>query len=466
MYLSLFHQPLDKKERFFMGTHKNNLRGLYLYSGIILLIFSIYYPLTMRNIWFSIIYKIKDAILLGDSGYLILGSALMSFLYAVKNSMMFLGIIIIIYYLKTEKSFKNKKLISAFIVLIYYIISMILVDFPQEIITTSASLIICLFMYDKLFNETSSFFIIFIMSFQVFFAFEWLNIMPALSIYNLGQSDIPYSIKTASIYLNSQAVLNFSGFAFFLSLFLLAFSTAMLYNSYSKNMKIMKDNYEKQKELQEMKSKVLQNRINNEMKTLVHDLKTPLVTIRGLSSLLSISKDERKIKEYCERIEGSVDKMNEMISCFLYENSRQSIKVEELIDYVRAQIPLEDNSIKIDIIVSDSLPNLYVNKIRMARAIMNILENAIIVPCKQDHKHIILEVKNCDFGISIMVKDNGVGINNEEISKIFEIGYSTNKTSGLGLWFVKKVIEENEGKIDIISKKDEGTTVIIYLPSA
>ncbi|WP_168190114.1 ATP-binding protein [Caloramator sp. E03] len=449
-----------------MGTHKNNLRGLYLYSGIILLIFSIYYPLTMRNIWFSIIYKIKDAILLGDSGYLILGSALMSFLYAVKNSMMFLGIIIIIYYLKTEKSFKNKKLISAFIVLIYYIISMILVDFPQEIITTSASLIICLFMYDKLFNETSSFFIIFIMSFQVFFAFEWLNIMPALSIYNLGQSDIPYSIKTASIYLNSQAVLNFSGFAFFLSLFLLAFSTAMLYNSYSKNMKIMKDNYEKQKELQEMKSKVLQNRINNEMKTLVHDLKTPLVTIRGLSSLLSISKDERKIKEYCERIEGSVDKMNEMISCFLYENSRQSIKVEELIDYVRAQIPLEDNSIKIDIIVSDSLPNLYVNKIRMARAIMNILENAIIVPCKQDHKHIILEVKNCDFGISIMVKDNGVGINNEEISKIFEIGYSTNKTSGLGLWFVKKVIEENEGKIDIISKKDEGTTVIIYLPSA
>lgn len=448
-----------------MGTYKTNQRSLYLYFGIILLLFSIYYPLTMKNVWFSIIYKIKDAILLGDSGYLILGSALMSFLYAVKNSIMFLGIIIIIYYLKTEKSFENKKLPSVFIVIIYDIISIILIDFPQEIITTSASLIICLFMYDKLFNETSSLFIILIMSFQVFFAFEWLNIMPALSQYHLGQSDIPYSIKTASIYLNSQAVLNFSGFAFFLSLFLLAFSTAMLYNSYSKNIKIMKDNYEKQKELQEMKSKVLQNRINNEMKTLVHDLKTPLVTIRGLSSLLSISKDEKKIKEYCERIEGSVDKMNEMISCFLYENSRQSIKVEELIDYVRAQLPLEDSSIKIDIKVSDSLPNLYVNKIRMARAIMNILENAIIVPCKKEYKHIILEVKRCDFGISIMIKDNGIGINNEEISKIFEIGYSTNKTSGLGLWFVKKVVEENEGKIDIISRKDEGTTVTIYLPS-
>lgn len=450
-----------------MKKKQFDFKKIYIIFGIILLIISIHFPIITKYAWFNIIYRIKEAVTLGDSGHLILASAVMSFLYALQNSIMFLGIIFIIFYLKMEKSYNKIKLISIFIftAFIFYF-SNIILNFQQELITTALSLIICLFLYEKLFEETNSFFIVFIISFQVFFAFQWINIMPLFSPYHIGQTDIPYSIKIAGLYLNSAAVLNFTGWAFFLPLIFLAFTTSTLFVSYAKNMKIIKDNYEKQKEIQNMKAKIMQSRINNEMKTLVHDLKTPLVTIRGLSSLLSISKDYDKIQEYCQRIDGSVDKMNEMISCFLYESSKQKIKTEELINYVRAQLPLEDNSIKIDIKIYEGVPDLYVNKIRMARAIMNILENAIIVSCVKPFKHIIFEAKPCEEGVNIIVKDNGIGIDEKEIIKIFEMGYSTNNTSGLGLWFAKKVIEENEGKIEISSSKDEGTTVLIYLPSA
>lgn len=452
-----------------MKIYKVNFKSLYIVFGIILLVFSLFYPLIAENLFVGIIKRIKDAIFLGDSGHLILASALMSLLDAIKACSMFLGIIMVICFIDNKNFIKkiNQFYLFISITFIYFIVSIMFFGFPQEIITFIIPAIICYFTYYKLFKKSNNFFILGLISFQVFWAFQWLNIIPYLSSYYIGQSDIPYSIKITGLYLNSQGVLNFTGIAFFIFLIFLAFTTSTLFISYNKNLKMIKENYENQREIQLMKGKMLESRINNEMKTLVHDLKTPLVTIRGLSSLLLISKDESKIKEYCERIDTSVDKMNEMISCFLYETSKQNIKVADLIDYVRAQLPLnEGGKIKIDIELSNNLPNLYVNKIRMARAIMNILENSMIATCKKEYKHIILRAKECDNGVYIIVEDNGVGIEEKDISKIFEMGYSTNNTSGLGLWFAKKVIEENEGKIDIKSFKDKGTIVTIYLPSA
>ena len=150
----------------------------------------------------------------------------------------------------------------------------------------------------------------------------------------------------------------------------------------------MRVNYAKENELRDMKAKALESRIYQEVNSLVHDLKTPLVTIRGLNSLLISSGEQGKWQEYSVRIENSVAKMNEMISCFLYETSRQRLKATELISYIRAQLPLEDEKIKFSFVMDSELDDVYVNKIRVARAIINILENAIIVPCNHTHKEI------------------------------------------------------------------------------
>ena len=130
-----------------------------------------------------------------------------------------------------------------------------------------------------------------------------------------------------------------------------------------------------------MKAKVLENRIYQEVNSLVHDLKTPLVTIRGLNSLMLFENAGKKRKEYSERIENSVTKMSDMISGFLFENSRQRLKLTELINYVRAQLPLENERIRFSINIEEELPDIYINKIRIARALINILENAIVTMC-------------------------------------------------------------------------------------
>lgn len=435
--------------------------------GGILLIFGLLNPFITQTAWFNIIFKIRKAIDSGDSGLLILAAASMSFLYAIQSTFLFMGAILVIYYREHKLSFTKFKtsVISLFVIISLHVISSLIFDVPWEPVPTILSLIIALSIFEKLFGERNSFLHVSIVSIQVFFAFQWLNIMPIFSSYWVGQSDIPCSIKITGLYLQAASVLNFTGFAFFLPFIFSAFITATLFISYTRNIKMMRENYKKESEIQKMKAKILEDRILKEVKSLVHDLKTPLVTIQGLNSLITVTKNQDKLKEYSERIDNSVSKMSEMISSFLYDTSRQKLQATDLISYIRAQLPLEDDLIKIFIKIQDELPYIYINKIRIARAVINILENALVAPCKFPYKHIIFEVRSVYRGIQIIVHDNGIGIKESELPRIFEIGYSTNNTSGLGLPFAKQVIEDNEGTIDILSKADEGTVVTIFLPS-
>lgn len=436
-------------------------------GGILLILAGILFPLITKGAWSGIIFKIRDAINAGDSGHLILAGASMSILYAVQSTSIFLGTILILYYTEFKRAFSESRIpIFVFISVIFiHIITSLIFDMPWEPIPVTISLMITLFIFEKLLWERDNFIQISIISIQVFFAFQWLNIMPIFSSYYIGQSDVPSSIKIAGLYLNASSVLNFTGFAFFLPFIFSAFITTILFISFSQNINVMKDNYKKENEIQNMKRKILENNVYKEIRSLVHDLKTPLVTIRGLNSLMGITNDQKKIEEYSQRIDNSVEKMTEMISSFLYESSRQRLHGADLINFLRAQLPLEDDSIKTEMKISDELPDIYVNKIRVARAIINILENAIIAPCTKACKYIIFEVVPVENGMNIIVQDNGIGIEEADLSRIWEVGFSRNNTSGLGLPFAKQIIEDNGGTIGIKSKPNQGTVVTVFLPA-
>lgn len=437
-------------------------------AGILLIGIGLVFPLFSQFIWFDIIATIREAINTGDSGHLILASAKASFLYAMQNTIFFMGTVLIISQsgMITRLKTADKLLISLIAITFLHWTNSWAFELPWEPVSTLLAMLISLSLFVKLFGETNSFVQVFIVSIQVFFAFHWLNIMPIFSDYSFGQSDIPYSVKTAGLYLNAATVLNFSGFAFFIPFIISAFITATLFISYSRNIHMMRDNYEKENEIRSMRAKALEDRIYREVKSLVHDLKTPLVTVRGLNSLIVTANSKGKLEEYSERIEHSVTRMSEMISSFLYETSRQRLKASELISYIRAQLPLEDDKIKIQIEIDDDLPDIYINKIRIARAVINILENAIIVPSRYPLKVIKFLVKRNECGMNFIIEDNGIGIKEADIQRIWEVGYSTNNTSGLGLPFAKRIIEDNDGTIELQSKVDIGTTVTIFLPSA
>ena len=176
---------------------------------------------------------------------------------------------------------------------------------------------------------------------------------------------------------------------------------------------------------------------------------------------MAMSKDPVKTVEYTERVDGAVTKMTDMISSFLYESNKQIIRTEEIIDHVRAQIPVENEEMQFHIDYAMDLPSIYVNKIRFSRALINILENAITAPTHEKIKVIRMRVYQVDDQIVFDIRDNGVGIDKERIEKIWEIGYSTKATTGLGLAFVKKVVEDNGGTLIIDSVVDKGTLVSI-----
>ncbi len=452
------------------------------------------FPFFSESYWFNIVVKIRTSINTGDSGNLLLASGYTSILFALLSTIIFLGTNE--YKVAIEKSIyhkilskedliisnerinksslwekqKNSRLIHYGLgscqVIVFMLLNLIIASLyqtPWEIWTSTIALIFILILIDDMSLENQRFKTS-VVSLQVFFAFQWLNIMPILSNYNFGISDAPISIKLASRYLGSETVLNFMGSFFFIPTIFAAVMTAVLFQTHDKNIKIVKENYEKEKEIQLIKSKALENRIYEEINSLAHDLKTPLVTIRGLNSLFVLSKNIDKLSEYSDRIESAVEKMSEMISSFLYGSSRQRIKASDLVRYIQAQIPIEDEGLNVEIKIEDDLGEIYVNKIRVVRALINLVENAILVPTLNDFKLITIEAKEEKGDLNIIVSDNGVGIDPSIEDDIWNVGHSTNNTTGLGLPFAKKIVEENEGSIRIESQLSVGTDVIVTFP--
>jgi signal transduction histidine kinase len=96
----------------------------------------------------------------------------------------------------------------------------------------------------------------------------------------------------------------------------------------------------------------------------------------------------------------------------------------------------------------------------------NLLENAIRFRNPQQ-PHVQLEVTEEKNGVTIMVKDNGIGIEKIYIDKVFEMffrGSELSKGNGLGLYIVKKAVEKLKGNIKIDSTTNQGTTFLVWIP--
>lgn len=301
-------------------------------------------------------------------------------------------------------------------------------------------------------------------TFQLLLGCYWLNLSPFLGRFGWGRDEIAVSIKLSAAYLNSGPVMSFISMSFFIPLVLIAVITSVLINNYYRQIKQIEAAKQKEKELQRYRLQSIQARSLQEMHSLVHDLKTPLMTINGLCSLLEMKylRDE-KDREYFRRIDRSVTSMNEMISEILHENVKRVIGVPELINYVQAQIIPEKTEQEVNFHVEDGLPRIKVNRVRFARALINLLENALEATGGMENGRIDIVAGSDSGRVRISVTDNGVGISPENLDKIWETGFSTGNSSGLGLPFVKKVIEDHGGVIEVSSRAGEGTTFTIYL---
>jgi len=106
------------------------------------------------------------------------------------------------------------------------------------------------------------------------------------------------------------------------------------------------------------------------------------------------------------------------------------------------------------------------DRTQLIRIITNLVKNGIqAIPDGQENKSIIVAVKKVNDTVLITVEDNGIGIEEQNISRIFEPKFTTkNSGMGLGLGIIKNIIENYKGTITFESNFGKGTIFTVSLP--
>jgi len=210
-----------------------------------------------------------------------------------------------------------------------------------------------------------------------------------------------------------------------------------------------------------------------------HDLKTPVAKISGLADmgLRNIANSE-EVKKVLFSISDSTKELNSFITAILdlgkIESSELSLNliskdINAIIENVTAGLMFE--ATQYDIEIRTELGPLYpihIDPDLIKRVIANLVENAI----KYSGKGSFIEVKTHDDSqwVYMEIKDNGVGIKEDDLAHIFDKFYRVKndashkiKGTGLGLYLVKYFVELHEGFIEVKSTAGEGTKFIVKL---
>jgi len=226
-------------------------------------------------------------------------------------------------------------------------------------------------------------------------------------------------------------------------------------------------------------SEVITDFINN----MTHELKTPIATISLSSEMimrLETDDDLEKAKKYAgiifkenKRLETQVERVLN-ISTLDTENTtlnKKSLDFHELLVEVKDTFDFNQlaNGGKILIENNASVFTIQADPIHITNVVYNLLDNAVKYCTTKPF--ISITTKNERNYLVIEIKDNGIGIRKEDLKMIFDKFYRVStgnihdiKGFGLGLFYVKLIINEHNGSLDVRSKVGEGSTFIIKLP--
>lgn len=212
-----------------------------------------------------------------------------------------------------------------------------------------------------------------------------------------------------------------------------------------------------------------------------HELRTPISVIQGYANLLDRwgKHDEKTLQECIDAIKSETESMKNLVEqlLFLARGDNETIQLHKTLCDV-CQI-IEETVKETQLIDSAHVFETYLDRdvyvygdSQLIKQAMRILVDNSIKYTPQGEK-IILRVKSDGGNAYIQVQDNGIGIEPEDVSRIFDRFWRsdesrTRKTggSGLGLAIAKWIIERHEGHFEVLSRVDIGTRITVVLPLA
>jgi len=209
-----------------------------------------------------------------------------------------------------------------------------------------------------------------------------------------------------------------------------------------------------------------------------HDLRTPLTRIRGASEIAITNQNPMVWREALSDGIEEIDDINHILNTLLdvtaaengvlnlnISNFNIRLMIEKTIDLY--SFIAEDKMISIDLVFEMDDPNIMGDEGKIRQVIANLLDNA--VKYSNNNSEIIVNIYKDHENIIIRIKDNGIGISEDELPNIWNRLYRATRSRhepglGLGLSMVKATITAHKGSVDVISSLGKGSTFIIKLP--
>jgi len=213
-----------------------------------------------------------------------------------------------------------------------------------------------------------------------------------------------------------------------------------------------------------------------------HELKTPITSIMGYAdTLLEEEYDKETQSKFLNVIASEARRMAKLVTDLLTlsknDNNRNVVKKEqfdlgELVKKCQDKLAIEikRKNHNVNCFVTADVPLVYADKDDIERVVLNIMTNSIKYTKEGGEIKIYVGFVYNDAYIKIF--DNGIGIPEEDLSRIFERFYRVDKArsremggTGLGLSIAKDLLDRNGGSIDIKSEVGKGTEVVIKVPT-
>lgn len=213
---------------------------------------------------------------------------------------------------------------------------------------------------------------------------------------------------------------------------------------------------------------------------LSHELRTPLASLRALAETLQEGalEDPPAARRFVDQIQIEVDALtqmaNELLELSKIESGRFSLSLApvaagDLLSSAaqRMQVQAERAHVTLRVEYADDLPNVQVDSQRLEQVLVNLIHNA--VKFTRPGGEVVLLAEPIDGEVRFAVRDTGVGIPADEVSRIFERFYRVDKSrtgsgTGLGLSIAKHIIEAHKGKIWAESVEGQGSTFYFTIP--
>jgi signal transduction histidine kinase len=204
-----------------------------------------------------------------------------------------------------------------------------------------------------------------------------------------------------------------------------------------------------------------------------HDLKAPIASIRGLINLAEHAGPSPEVALYLSKMKESTLSADSFIrdvldlsknaSRIVIQKTDVQKMTQEIIDNLRYIDPEQ----KTEIVLMGQDAVINTDPVRLRIILTNLISNAYKYHDQQKEKsRIEINLFKEKDALHVSVKDNGIGIGDEHLEKIFDMFYratSHSKGTGLGLYVVKEMVEKLNGTIQVKSTKDKGSEFIVKI---